>query len=249
MYNVVCWSGGKDSTASIILAHENNIRIDLILMSEVMFDNRKGISGENPLHMDFVYNKAIPLFESWGYKVAVLRSESDFLEQFYHIIENPTKHVEHKGMHYGFPVAGLCSIKRELKEKPIKKYLKELSKSEEILEYVGICSDEYYRLRSMKRSGNKVSILEQFHYKKDMTGPLCEKYNLLSPTYSMGVSRGGCWFCPFAKEIEHLYIKTNYPDAWERYVALEHVRNVAFDKWSVYDNETLIERDKRLSLF
>lgn len=35
---VICWSGGKDSTATVILAHKNNIKIDYIIMSEVMFD-------------------------------------------------------------------------------------------------------------------------------------------------------------------------------------------------------------------
>ena len=44
---VICWSGGKDSTATVILAHENNIKIDKIVMSEVMFDKSKGVSNED----------------------------------------------------------------------------------------------------------------------------------------------------------------------------------------------------------
>ncbi len=61
------WSGGKDSTASIILAHEHGEPLDLIIFSEVMFD--KEISGEPPEQIDFIKNTAIPVFESWGYKV------------------------------------------------------------------------------------------------------------------------------------------------------------------------------------
>lgn len=38
---VVLWSGGKDSTATIILAHELGIKIDLIVMSLVWFDKKK----------------------------------------------------------------------------------------------------------------------------------------------------------------------------------------------------------------
>ena len=49
---IATWSGGKDSTASIILAHEHNEPLDLIIFSEVMFD--KGISGELPEHIDFI---------------------------------------------------------------------------------------------------------------------------------------------------------------------------------------------------
>ena len=40
------FSGGKDSTASIILAHEHKEPLDLIIFSEVMFD--ENISGELP---------------------------------------------------------------------------------------------------------------------------------------------------------------------------------------------------------
>ena len=38
MKYIASWSGGKDSTASIILAHEHNELLDLIIFSEVMFD-------------------------------------------------------------------------------------------------------------------------------------------------------------------------------------------------------------------
>lgn len=43
MKYIASWSGGKDSTASIILAHEHNEPLDLIIFSEVMFDET--ISG------------------------------------------------------------------------------------------------------------------------------------------------------------------------------------------------------------
>lgn len=66
-------SGGKDSTASIVLAHENKELLDIIVFAEVMFDKENNISGENVRHIDFVYNKAKPVFESWGYEVKILR--------------------------------------------------------------------------------------------------------------------------------------------------------------------------------
>ncbi len=73
MKYIANWSGGKDSTASIILAHEHNEPLDLIIFSEVMFD--KNISGELPEHIDFIKNKAIPLFESWGYETKILHAD------------------------------------------------------------------------------------------------------------------------------------------------------------------------------
>lgn len=64
MEYIASFSGGKDSTATIILAHENKEPLDLILFCEVMFDDE--ISGELPEHIDFNKNKAFPLFNSWG---------------------------------------------------------------------------------------------------------------------------------------------------------------------------------------
>lgn len=64
MEYIASFSGGKDSTATVILAHENKEPLDLILFCEVMFDDK--ISGELPEHIDFIKNKAFPLFNSWG---------------------------------------------------------------------------------------------------------------------------------------------------------------------------------------
>ena len=67
--NTLCfWSGGKDSTASIILAHIHHLPITEIVFCEVMFDKSRNISGEIPEHIDFIRNIAIPIFEEWGYK-------------------------------------------------------------------------------------------------------------------------------------------------------------------------------------
>lgn len=85
MKYICSWSGGKDSTATVILAHLLGLPLDIILFSEVMFD--KNISGETPGHMDFVRNVAKPLFESWGYEVKILRSEKTYMDIFNHVIQ------------------------------------------------------------------------------------------------------------------------------------------------------------------
>ena len=60
------WSGGKDSTASIILEHIHGLPPSKIIMSEIMFDKKRNISGELPEHMEWVHNTAIPIFQNWG---------------------------------------------------------------------------------------------------------------------------------------------------------------------------------------
>lgn len=82
MHYLLSWSGGKDSTASIILAHENNEPLDTIVFCEVMYDLKNNISGENPEHIKFIKEEAKPLFESWGYKVEILMANQDYLDFF-----------------------------------------------------------------------------------------------------------------------------------------------------------------------
>ena len=239
---VCCWSGGKDSTASIILAHLNNEPLDIIVFAEVMFDKEHNISGENPKHMEFIRNIAKPLFESWGYEVHILRAKKDYLDIFNHIIEKPTKHIEHKGMKFGFPNSGLCGVKRDCKEKPIKDFLKSLN--EPYTRYVGICIDEPKRLKSLHKDKNQISLLEKYNYTEEMAMKLCRDYGLLSPCYETS-KRGGCWFCQHAKLAEHKAIRECNRKAWERFIALEEEDNVAFNKWNVYGT-TLKERERQI---
>lgn len=93
---VISWSGGKDSTASIVLAHENRIPIDLIIISLIWFDKERRIYAEYPEVIEWIFNHAIPLFKSWGYKVKVLEGERDYIYYFNHIIQK-SKHPERNG--------------------------------------------------------------------------------------------------------------------------------------------------------
>ena len=252
MRHILSWSGGKDSTASIIVAHEKGEPLDVIVFAEVMFDKQKGISGENPLHIDYIKNKAIPMFESWGYEVVVLRSDMDYLDNFFTVIDNPRKHMEHKGKYRGFPPTGFCTIKRECKEKPIKEYCKSLD--EEYVQYVGICADETRRLESLHKSENKQSLLEKYGVTEAMAKWICLEYDLLSPCYQFS-NRGGCWFCPNAKLREQEYIRNADMETWQRFVALEKEPNIAGKKWSIYGKSlrdveaSLSCRARQLSLF
>lgn len=211
------------------------------MFSEVMYDLKREISGENPEHIKFIKNTKI-LFESWGYEVHILRAKKDYLDCFNRIIEKPRKHKEHKGMKFGFPLTGLCGVKRDCKEKPVKDFLKHIE--DEIVQYVGICADETKRLESLHRQGGRISLLEKYGYTEEMARLKCQEYGLLSPIYEF-TNRGGCWFCPNAKLAEHREMRKRYPETWKEFISLENVDNIANDKWNLYSN-TLNEIDERL---
>lgn len=207
-----------------------------------MYDNKRGISGENPRHIDFIKNKAKPLFESWGYEVHILHADKDYLDCFNRVIEKPRKHISHKGKKFGFALTGLCGIKRDCKEKPIKEFYKQIR--DPVTQYIGICANELKRLESLHKASNKISLLEKYGYTEQMAYDLCKEYGLLSPCYELS-KRGGCWFCPNAKLAEHKELKQIMPDVWEEFVSLEDVPNLANYKWNVF-GDTLHEIDEKI---
>lgn len=187
MKYIASWSGGKDSTASIILAHEHNVPLDLIIFSEVMFD--KNISGELPEHIDFIKNKAIPIFESWGYETKILRSDKTYLDCFHHI-STKGKRI---GKKLGFPMAGKCLINRDCKMPQLIKFTNGIG--EPFTQYIGIAVDEPVRMNRIVNAGNKVSLLDKYRYTEQMAFDLCREYDLLSPIYEFA-PRGGLLVLP-----------------------------------------------------
>lgn len=146
MKRFYCWSGGKDSTASIIIGKEKGIDNDGVVMSEVMFDHKRGISGENPKHINWVYNVAIPIIEKMRYKVIIVKDKSDYMT-FFHSIITKSKKPDSIGKKRAFYLGGHCTGQRDLKLRPIHNFLKAQGEIEEI---VGIAADEPIRLARLK---------------------------------------------------------------------------------------------------
>lgn len=235
LYIASC-SFGKDSLATILLALENNEPLDRAVFAEVMFDKERGISGEVPEHIDWVYSTAIPKLESMGVKVDVVRSEKDYMYFF----TNAVGGGQYKGKLYGFPIAKRCVINRECKINPIKKYYKQFSQP--IVQYVGIAKDESERLGRIK--GNKISLLDKYNYTEQMAMELCKKYDLLSPIYGM-YHRNGCWFCPNVRMADLFLFKKQHPELWNELKELSYTPNLCSYgyKWG----KTVQEIDSKLS--
>lgn len=235
MKYIASCSFGKDSIATVILAHLHNEPLDLIVFSEVMFD--ENISGEHPLHIDFIYNKAIPIFESWGYEVKVLRANKTYLDCFFNVCGKRAK-SERIGKYRGFPIAFKCKINSDCKVAPIKKFFKGL----DCIQYVGIAADEPERLKRLENT-NKISLLAKYNYTEQRAFELCQEYDLISPVYQLS-NRQGCWFCPNARERECVWLKENKPHYWERLRELSQTPNLVTYKFN--RTETFEELDKRL---
>lgn len=241
-YYAMC-SFGKDSLATILLALQHGEPLDGAIFSEVMYDHSRGISGENPKHIRWINEEAIPKLNSMGVEVIRLRGERDYLHYFHSTIQGKSRWAGYK---HGYPLSGMCAINRDCKFKPIKAFLREQRKDFDIVEYVGIAIDEPIRLKRLIGGGKsfQMSLLAKYEYTEQMACELCTKFDLLSPIYDDS-SRGGCWFCPNAKLTELVSFRKENPDLWREFLDLAKTPNLCSDKFN-RTGLTLPEIDKKL---
>ena len=207
--HIASCSFGKDSLATILLALEHNEPLDRVVFAEVMFDHEKGISGEIPEHIEWIYNVAIPKLAEMGVKVDVVRAKKDYVS----LCSTILKKGKNQGKSYGVQSGRPCYANSELKITPIRKYYSQLSKEYDIVQYVGIAIDEQVRLERLEGTPC-LSLLAKYGYTEQMAMDKCKEYGLVSPCYSMD-RRGGCWFCASAKLDRYINIRKNYPHYWQ----------------------------------
>ena len=217
MKHIASCSFGKDSMATIILAHENKEPLDEIVYCEVMFDETT--SGEVPEHAQFIHEVAIPKIEKdFGYKVNIVKSSKNYVELY----KTPVTKGERKGLLRGSPICFGCWVQRDLKVRPLEQYWKQQGKDTKT--YVGIAKDEETRLQRLA-GGTKISLLEKYGVTEEDTYSIDRKYGLLSPIYDFA-PRNGCFFCPNAKEKEFRHLRDHHPELWKQMLDLEKLPGI-----------------------
>lgn len=224
-YYIASCSFGKDSIATILTALEHQEPLDEVIFCEVMFD--EVTSGESPEHIDFIYNVAIPkLYELGVPKITIVRAKKNYLIYFFDTI----KKGKSQGKLVGFPLASKCFVKSRLKVRPLLSYVANLKKQYNVIEYIGICTDEIHRMRQL--NNNKTSLLLKYSLTQTETRNIAIKNGLLSPVYEHTL-RQGCWFCPNCRPKYFSYIKLHHNHLWIRLKELSNVGNTAsgFFSW------------------
>lgn len=224
-YTVLAWSGGKDSTASIIIAKWREVRIDKVIISLPMFDQERRIYADHPRHVEWVFNRAKPTIESWGFPVQVVTGEHDYLYWF-NRRKYRSKYPEQNGLKYGFVIPGMCKMNGE-KVNPIRKALKHLRFEYSLTMIEGIAADEPERINRMIENRGSRSLLADFGVTEKEAFEICSEYDLLSPVYNNGRKRQGCWFCPNQSIAELADLKLNYPAYYHELEVLGQDREVA----------------------
>lgn len=212
MKYIIGWSGGKDSTASAILAHQLKRPVSELVYCRVMFDEE--MSAEVPEHELFLREVAFPKIQKdFGFKIVTVRDERNYVDLF----NAPITKGERKGLLRGSPICFGCWVQRDLKVRPLEKYRK--AQPADSKYYVGIAKDEEDRLLSLEKS-NKISLLAECGLTEADAFDLCKQHGLLSPIYEFA-PRNGCFFCPNAKEREFRHLRDHHPDLWNRMLEME----------------------------
>lgn len=207
----VSWSGGKDSTATIILMHEHQIPIKEILYLKMMYDD--DLPATLPVMVEFV-DKAKSVFESWGHPVRIIYPAvtcKDLIHKRY----TRSKCTEKNGHCYGITAfgRGFCAF-----SKVKQTTLAALSGGPDEYQMIGYAADEGPRLSYLCE--HRQSIMVTLGVKEKEAFDICRKYGLLSPLYDLGIKRDGCWFCPNCAKREREYLKETRPDLVEKIYAM-----------------------------
>lgn len=223
--NIVSFSGGKDSTAMLLMMIEQNMKIDEIIFLDT------GV--EFPQMYNHI--KKVEMFINRP--ITILKSNKSFEYYMFDHIKSRGKNKGQKGYSWSDFRNRWCTSR--LKKDVIKKYLKKY-KGYNIIEYHGIAYDEPKRIKDTPNIKyplyeNKITEKKalQYCYSKGFNwNGLYEKFDRLS-----------CWCCPLKsiKELKILY--NDFPELWKK---LKQWDNNTYRRFrSDYSVQELEERFKK----
>lgn len=207
MKHVLAWSGGKDSTASAIVAKEKGLPIDHIITLR-----------PDPFKLEVKFAER---FEEWmGMEIEVLHGPT--FEDFFYMRKG--ENAKFAGDIYGWPMTVYRTCSRVLKTDVIEAWQEK--QEDDIVMIVGIAADEEKRLKGLGRSGD-ISYLAQEGVTENRARTLCVKHNLLNPLYQY-FDRLGCVRCP-KQRIESLrQVRRLEPEKWQWGIDHDHESPVSF---------------------
>lgn len=243
MRNIASCSFGKDSLAAIITAEAHGIHIDEAVYCRIMFDEK--ISAELPEHEEFIHTKAISLLqERYGINTTIVQSHETYCSRFFTRYGPRSRKA---GEIYGFPMRRGAWCNSHLKVSAINKWQRSIGDYRAV---IGIAADEKERINRKGREKDMLPLVDYGVTEADAFR-ICADAGLLSPAYSGGRTRLGCWFCHNQRIAELRRLRKEYPELWFRLLELDKISPCRFtQRCSVagFDERFALE-DAQLDLF
>lgn len=210
MKHIVQLSGGKDSTAMLLMMLERNMPVD-----EIIFCDTGMEFPELYKHIDAV-EKFI------GRKITRLKAEHSF-EYYMADIPKIRYREGNRNTGYGWPRMFNRWCTKHFKIEPVKKYLKDIP---EYTLYIGIAVDE------PKRHKNIPSNVRHPLYDWAVTEAQALQY-CKSKGFDFGglyerFKRLGCYCCPLQRLEDLRNVRRYYPDLWTEILRLDKKADYAF---------------------
>lgn len=226
--HIVSFSGGKDSTAMLLMMLEKEMQIDDIVFMDT------GV--EFPEMYEHI--KKVETYINRN--ITVLKAEKSFE---YMLLDYEKKKGKNKGQKgYSFPDFRNRWCTNYFKKSAIKKYLKEKYKDCEVIEYHGIAVDEIKRLEKNKEKNIKYP-LEEWNITEQEALEYCYNKGFNWNGLYKKFHRVSCWCCPLKslKELKVLY--KEYPNLFKK---LEEWESKTYRKFRAdYTVKELKERFNR----
>ncbi len=207
--NVVSFSGGKDSTAMLLRMLEEDMPVDVILFCDT------------GLEFPQLYNHVKKVEQNIGRPITVVRYRDDFEYLF---AEKPIKRkkktqnveqycLERNGYSWAGPKMRWCT--QVLKDGPRERFLGELKKEYDIIEYVGLAADEGFRLQRKcnQRPNMRFPLVEWGMTETDCLQYCIDRGYDWDGLYSK-MRRVSCWCCPLQSLAELRVLYREFPELW-----------------------------------
>ena len=204
MKHIVKFSGGKDSTAMLLLMLENSLPVDEIIFCDT------------GLEYPELYKHIAEVERYTGRKITVLQPPHTFEYFLSEVVKTKGEKAGERG--YGWPRRKdqrWCT--GQLKEKVAARYLKNAG---EYTLYIGIAADEpsrHYRKTAKNiyhplfEWGITEKMALDYYRSKGFTfGGLYDKFKRL-----------GCWCCPFQNKKALRILRKDYPELWQELARID----------------------------
>lgn len=223
-YHVVSFSGGKDSTAMLLMMLEKGMKID-----EVVF-------CDTGLEFPDMYDHIDKVEAYIGRKITRLKADRSFEYWAF-------EHVKVKGktkgeIGYGWPSMRIRWCTDRLKTSVINRYFKEKRKTYDVVQYVAIAADEEWRVKN-----EHYPLVEWGITEKQALQYCFDKGFDWNGLYD-NMDRVSCWCCPLQSLKELKVLHDHYPDLWAKLKEMDSRTDTQFRRdYSVDELEKRFENE------
>lgn len=245
-YHAVSLSGGKDSTAMLLLMIERDMPIDAVISADT--------GMEFPEMYEHLAKADDYLYRERGLHITTLRHPMGFEWMMFEEPKQRQSCLENRAR-FGIPPYGngwpgihvrWCT--GQLKTHLVNKEVNRLKAEKKALHYVGIAADEAKRCKSdiyplVEWGITEADALKTCYDRGFDFGGLYEIYN-----------RASCWCCPFQRIGELRKLRHHHPELWARLMELDKKAIAQFGKgplgqfrkdWTVAQLEARFAEEER----